>query len=330
MNSDQYRLNQHLEAIVETNFINPPVIRIAIVKAKKLTSEEQKEAVPQDWNWTLDSHDLVKDLECKLTVAINEDLRQREEENKEKFDNVQKQKDEEKNRNKRYREQERIRNEINSTGLSRRSSYSPPSYSPPSYSPQIKGPYTCGIYWTKTRNRAEHNNHPLSKLLDKNKRWNSWSPQLTEEEIIEICNLMYNKLETVVSLDEIEIIVPVPNDPNSDKPEPRCAPPIAAGLAGMICKRGNRKNCHSYGHVLARVAHTRHWSDRGPARLKSAENDYDVAEDIKTTENSVIKDQIILLIDDIRTGGSTVNKCANLLVSLGAKQVIILCVAQTN
>ena len=190
MNSDQYRLNQHLEAIVETNFINPPVIRIAIVKAKKLTSEEQKEAVPQDWNWTLDSHDLVKDLECKLTVAINEDLRQREEENKEKFDNVQKQKDEEKNRNKRYREQERIRNEINSTGLSRRSSYSPPSYSPPSYSPQIKGPYTCGIYWTKTRNRAEHNNHPLSKLLDKNKRWNSWSPQLTEEEIIEICKAL--------------------------------------------------------------------------------------------------------------------------------------------
>jgi hypothetical protein len=328
LNSDQDRLNQYLEAIVETNFINPPVIRIAIVKAKKLTSEEQKEAVPQDWNWTLDSHDLVKDLECKLTVAINEDLRQREEENKEKFDNMQKQKDEEKNRNKRYREQERIRNEINSTVSSRRSSYSPPSYSPPSYSPPIKGPYTYGIYWTRSRNRAEHNNHPLSKLLYKNKRYYS-GRQLTEEEISEICNPMYNKLETVVSLDEIEIIVPVPNDPEGDRPEPRCAPPIATGLAAMICKRRNRKNCNSYNDVLVKDTKTIKENTR-TGRRKAAENNYDVTEDIKTAENSTIKDQIVLLIDDITTSGSTAEKCANLLISYRAKQVIILCAAETK
>ena len=90
MNSDQVRLNDILDAIKEVDYIDPPRIRNAIFKAKKLTSEDQKKAVPQDWNWTSDSHDLVKDLECKLKVAISEDLRQREEKNKEVFEKYQK------------------------------------------------------------------------------------------------------------------------------------------------------------------------------------------------------------------------------------------------
>nr|AIF10969.1 hypothetical protein [uncultured marine thaumarchaeote KM3_47_F06] len=80
MNSDQDRLNDILDAIKENHYIDPPRIRMSIPLAKKLTSEDQKKAVPQDWEWTSDSHDLVKDLECKLDVAISEELRQEEEE----------------------------------------------------------------------------------------------------------------------------------------------------------------------------------------------------------------------------------------------------------
>lgn len=90
MNSDQVRLNDILDAIKEVDYIDPPRIRNAIFIAKKLTSEDQKKAVPQDWNWTSDSHDLVKDLEGRLPVAISEELRQSKEENKEKFEKNQK------------------------------------------------------------------------------------------------------------------------------------------------------------------------------------------------------------------------------------------------
>ena len=99
MNSDQVRLNDILDAIKEVDYIDPPRIRNAIFIAKKLTSEDQKKAVPQDWNWTSDSHDLVKDLECKLKVAISEDLRQREEENKEVFEKYQKLQEDRRKRN---------------------------------------------------------------------------------------------------------------------------------------------------------------------------------------------------------------------------------------
>ena len=45
----------YLDAIKEVEYINASSIRIAIQKAKKLTSEDQKKALPQDWDWTSDS-----------------------------------------------------------------------------------------------------------------------------------------------------------------------------------------------------------------------------------------------------------------------------------
>lgn len=73
---------------------------MAIPLAKKLTSEDQKKALPQDWNWTSDSHDLVEDLEQKLKVAIDEELRQRDEKNKEKYEKYEKLLEERKRQNK--------------------------------------------------------------------------------------------------------------------------------------------------------------------------------------------------------------------------------------
>ena len=58
-----------LDAIKENEYIDVVHIRMAIPLAKKLKQ-----------------HDLVKDLEGKLTVAISEERRQRDEENKEIYD----------------------------------------------------------------------------------------------------------------------------------------------------------------------------------------------------------------------------------------------------
>ena len=192
----------------------------------------------------------------------------------------------------------------------------------------ILGPYWAGTYWTRTRHKDQHNNDKLSRLLYQNKRYKIDSPPLSRQAIIYICELMCNKLQEEILLDNIEIIVPVPNYPESHRPEPRCTLSIAAGLAAMIRIR-NRKNCNSYNDVLERISKTESGNNRD-ARLEDAKKDYDVAEDIKTAENSRIKDQIVLLIDDIITSSATSKVCAKLLVDYGAKQVIILCAAETK
>ena len=71
-------MKDYLDAIKEPEYINSYSIKIAIQKAKKLTSEDQKKEVPQDWKWDSDSHDLVEDLEQKLKVAISEECRRNE------------------------------------------------------------------------------------------------------------------------------------------------------------------------------------------------------------------------------------------------------------
>ena len=241
------------------------------------------------------------------------------EDEKNKTEDEVKQRSEEANEAKeKERDLERIRSEYQIQGKPQEKNYSA----------HILGPYWAGIYWPKRRKKERHNNHKLSRLLYQNKRYNHDYPPLSAQAITEICELMCNRLQDVKLLDNIEIIVPVPNMETNSRPSIRCALPIATGLAAMIRTR-NRKNCNSYNDVLVRVSNTKE-GNKAHERRKAAERNFDVAEYIKTAENSTIKDQIVLLIDDITTSGSTANKCANLLMSYGAKQVIILCAAETK
>jgi len=193
--------------------------------------------------------------------------------------------------------------------------------------PSILGPYWTGIYYGKIKDKDRHNNDKLTQLLYHNKRYKGYSA-LSVQALHYICDLMYNKLQEETLLDNIEIIVSVPNYPDSNRPEPRCATSLADGLVEIIRLR-YRKNCNYYNDVLERIRTTKtSWNKAD--RREAAEKDYDIAEDIKTAENCRIKDQIVLLVDDIKTSGATTRVCADLLVQNGAKQVIILCAAETN
>jgi len=119
-----------------------------------------------------------------------------------------------------------------------------------------------------------------------------------------------------------KIIIPVPNIRQGHFHKTRCALPIAAGLAAMI-------NGISYNDVLVRAYKTGRDNSRS-GRWRAAVKDYALTDYIKIDENNRIKDQIVLLIDDIKTTGATVRVCAELLVQYGAKQVIILCAAETK
>ena len=85
----------------------------------------------------------------------------------------------------------------------------------------------------------------------------------------------------------------------------------------------------SYNDVLVRANKTRHDNSRS-GRWRAAVKDYALTDYIKIDENNRIKDQIVLLIDDITTSTSTTKVCAGLLLDNGAKQVIILCAAETK
>ena len=219
---------------------------------------------------------------------------------------------------------------------------------------RIKGPYHCGIYYSYNTYPAKWKSDPLTRLLTRNK-----NGLLKEEEISVICNSMYKKLADLkvqldeisnqtfrhdwkFQLDDIKHIVPVPlHECHTEYCSKACrcieldtphtkAPVFANGLASMIRKKRNRKDCHSYEDVLVRVQRSDPYRKQHgkESRIASAKQDYKIAEYI-VKNNDLIKDEDILLIDDITTSGGTVDACSRLLVDNGAKQVIILCAAET-
>ena len=189
------------------------------------------------------------------------------------------------------------------------------------YSAHISGPYCAGIYYGRGKNRAEHDNHRLSQLLYRNKQFKFPKDPLTKEEIEEICELMVSEL--IRNHGHGNIVIPIPNmEPETIKSQMKCAFPIAAGFAPIL-------HLNFYDDVLVRVRRTEHDNTKD-AREEAASKNYDVSEYIKTAENSTIKDASVILIDDIRTSGSTTNVCANLLMHYGARHVTILCAAQTK
>ena len=245
----------------------------------------------------------ARQAEEALAVKVEQQANQRREEGRRKYAEIEAKKVEEKEK-----DLERIRNEYKIKHADKPQEKN--------YSAHILGPFRAGIYYPKSRKREEHDNDRLSKLLFQNKRWHG-DPELTKEEINEICDPMLLVLPHKLP----KIIVPVPNIRQGTFSETRCALPIAAGLAAMI-------NGISYNDVLVRAKKTRHDNSRS-GRWRAAVKDYAIAYYIKTEENSSIKDQIVLLIDDIKTSGSTTKVCAGLLRDNGAKQVIILCAAET-
>ena len=227
---------------------------------------------------------------------------------------------------------ERIRNEYPLTyAISKLSRRSRTAYSPHI----IKGPFFSGIYWSKKNYEYKWKTDPLTKMLT----WNK-DGLLTEDSLEGLSDIMYKTLEQNTDPDNIEIIVSVPNHlRHSDSCESRCkidkpnenAPPLAKALAAMICKKRNRKNCHSYDDILVRFLKSDPYRKQAGVHSRhiSAKKDYCIAEYIKEN-NHLIKDQIVLLIDDIKTSGSTAKVCAGFLCDNGAREVIILCAAETK
>ena len=185
----------------------------------------------------------------------------------------------------------------------------------------IVGPYSCRIYYpTKWK---EHS-LPFSQCIIRAK-------QGSKEAANYLCEKMYDYLlpnkspSKLFNLDDVEIIVPVPNEWCVDTD----ATLIADEFAKIIRERV-KKNIRSDKSILERTGKSD--PDRKKSfpqdKYHSSIQDYKVTEEMKEDKN-FLKDRKILLIDDNRTSGITIGVCASWLLQLGAKQVIMFCAGST-
>jgi predicted amidophosphoribosyltransferase len=187
---------------------------------------------------------------------------------------------------------------------------------------RTEGPYSCDIYYPT---KWEDHSLPFSKNIIRAK-------QGSKEAANYLCEKMYDYLLQHESLiDDVEIIVPVPNQKRVLKD----ATLIAEEFAKIIRERV-RENIHSRNIILERVAKSDPYlkTSSKQDKLHSSLQDYKVNEKLKKymLKNGVknpLKDKKILLIDDIITHGITIGVCANLLLQLGAKRVIMFCAGRT-
>ena len=187
----------------------------------------------------------------------------------------------------------------------------------------IIGPFSCGTYYP-TDQPSSHS-LPFSQNIIRAK-------QGSKEAANYLCEKMYDYLlpnktpSQFFNLDDVEIIVPVPNEWCIDTD----ATLIADEFAKIICEKTKRK-IRSDKFILERVGKSnlnrRRSSD--VEKYRASLQDYKVTEKMKEHKNP-LKDKKILLIDDNSTSGITIGVCSTRLLQLGAKQVIMFCAGRTD
>ena len=187
--------------------------------------------------------------------------------------------------------------------------------------------FSCGSYFSKRRFPAKHATDEYTQNILRIKRGDVASAKT-------VAVVMVSK---IVELGlPYEMLVPVPNHYNHtencisscrlDKPNTK-AELLTQAVAREIRKAG--KNSHSYPDVLARISKTKRFGLSGVSeRQLAAENDFKISNFI-IKNNNLIKDNTIILIDDITTSGSTTDVCHHLLHDNGVRQVHIVSAAET-
>ena len=217
-----------------------------------------------------------------------------------------------------------------------------------------------GSYYTIKYHHDRHYNHPLTQKI---MMVRGIEPEFSEEfeepypvhkpekYANDICIKMQEVLKKILPNTSFDCIVPVPihekhrkecrdvcrtrknelgtksHDRELDEQHTR-APLLAETLAEIIRKEPLHKETILLPDVLVRVERSRQFGNvysSVPERKKTAKNDYEMNPD----KAEQIKDKHVLLIDDILVSKATVRVCASLLCGSGAKQVTILCAAES-
>ena len=192
----------------------------------------------------------------------------------------------------------------------------------------IIGPFSCDTYYIEG---LQSHNLPFSQWIISAKRG-------SKEAANYLCEKMYDYLQPpnktpsqFFNLDDVEIIVPVPNERHVYTDALPCSAPLIADEFAKIIRERVRENIRSYNFILERVGKSNLYRKKSNPveKYRASLQDYKVTEKMKEHKNP-LKNKIILLIDDIRTSGITIGVCASWLLQLGAKQVIMFCAGRTD
>ena len=204
-------------------------------------------------------------------------------------------------------------------------------------------PYKRWLTWMKSQYAADHIVGPYSCDTYYPKKWNFYSLPFSQniirtkhgskEAANYLCEKMYDYLQPpnktpsqFFNLDDVEIIVPVPNQRRVYVDATLIAEEFAKILREKV-----RENIRSYNFILERVGRSNLYRKKSNPveKYRASLQDYKVTEKMKEHKNP-LKNKIILLIDDIRTSGITIGVCSSLLLQLGAKRVIMFCAGRAD
>jgi predicted amidophosphoribosyltransferase len=175
------------------------------------------------------------------------------------------------------------------------------------------GPFCFDTYFGKKNYPNQHENSVLSKQILLNKSENKIAAQFLASELYAYLDyICLNDMDGFLPIGAIDLIIPIPNTTN-------------------VCEH---TKAVSIGIELSILSHIPYISDilkktKGRDKNQGKTERQKSANEIYKINNSVpIKDKRIILVDDVKTTGATIDKCANLLLENGANQIITVCVAE--
>ena len=178
--------------------------------------------------------------------------------------------------------------------------------------PMNLGTLSCGRYFSpKQNNGYDYNNSLLSKCILENKKENPVASDLLSNFIFDFIKNHHKFFDNL----DFDLIIPVPN--LKSDPQNVAAVSISLKLSKLL-------NIPCNTNILIKTQSTVGRKDHKTAteRRNMANSSYDICSD------APIQNKSILLIDDVLVGGSTTEKCADLLANNGANKILIMCLGE--
>jgi pyrimidine operon attenuation protein/uracil phosphoribosyltransferase len=193
-------------------------------------------------------------------------------------------------------------------------------------SPYAKGKLsriTCGNYYTVgDSTKQESRKDDWSKMILDNKVQKGQHQENCRIAARTLSKFMFEKITQshIDLVNQIDLVIPVPTD--------RWVPLFSRGvsigseLASLLKKPFEKE-------ILVKTKSINRKGLGNFRRTEIANESYAISNEIHL-DNNIIKNKKILLVDDVLVGGSTTEKCAQLLIENGARQIQIICAVQSK